>query len=179
MQSNRFVSLCSLSIGIVAVLLLVLSIQLAEAKKFIAPKTPSSTPATRIVGGQMDASDSATYQISMQAAITKRNITKFQHFCSGSIVTVKHVVTAAHCLDGWQPSEVSIVAGTKVWDHADGVRQWADKLEMHDKFQKLNGHDIGVVTLKEPFVFGAKVSASVREIDVEYCNKTSVHRSPA
>lgn len=175
MQSNRVVSLCHRSLRIGTVLLLVVfsnfqSIRLTEAKKFIAPKTPSSTPATRIVGGQMDASDSATYQISMQAlAATRRSPTKYHHFCSGSIVTTKHVLTAAHCLTGWQTSEVSIVAGTKVWDHPDGVRRSVDKLEIHDKFQKLNGHDIGLVTVTEPFVFSAKVRMLVRICAMAIC----------
>lgn len=129
----------------------------------VRPHASKKTVQTRIVGGQMDASEAATYQISLQALVNQRpdsNATsKYYHFCSGSILTVRHVVTAAHCLAGWRSEQLTVVAGTKVWNRADGVRHLVAGFEVHDKYEKLNGHDIGMITLKEPLKFGARISS--------------------
>lgn len=130
----------------------------------VRPHDTKKTLQTRIVGGQMDASEAATYQVSLQALVHQRRASnasapRYYHFCSGSILTVRHVVTAAHCLAGWRDEQLTVVAGTKVWNRADGLRHLVARYEVHDRYEKLNGHDIGLITLKEPLKFSARISS--------------------
>lgn len=126
-------------------------------------KAYAASHQTRIVGGQMDTTDAATYQVSLQALVEQRtgNTSKYYHFCSGSIISRQHILTAAHCLAGWRTDQLLVVAGTKVWNRPDGVRHWVARIETHERYEKLNGHDIGLITLKESLKFGLRVSKNI------------------
>lgn len=80
------------------------------------------------------------------------------HNCGGSIVTERHVVTAAHCLKGYDFEELSIWAGTNELNGKNGQRYMVDSYTIHPKYVELNTSDIGVITVKEPFKFGHKVN---------------------
>lgn len=103
----------------------------------------------------------ATYQVSLQILTSSGGSERYFHFCSGSILSERHVLTAAHCLAGWKPNEISVVAGTSVWN-SGGVRRIAKTLENHEDYVHLGGNDIGIITLEEPMVFGKMVIKTVR-----------------
>lgn len=82
----------------------------------------------------------------------------YKHFCSGSILTSRHIVTAAHCLDPNGKKElISIVAGTLLWN-SGGVRHHIAEIELHDQFKKYKGYDIGIITLNDSIQFNDKVN---------------------
>lgn len=111
---------------------------------------------TKIVGGQIAGEGNATYQVSLQIERPSGSSERYFHFCSGTILSERHVVTAAHCLTNWEPSEISVVAGTSVWN-SGGVRRIAKKFESHADYMHLGGNDIAIITLDEPLAFGKMV----------------------
>merc|ERR1719244_766207 len=60
----------------------------------------------KIVGGQEVEPHSIPYQVSLQ-------LKSYQnwHFCGGAIISNDYVVTAAHCCDGQDVSDIQVVAG--------------------------------------------------------------------
>lgn len=81
----------------------------------------------------------------------------YSHNCGGSIVTERHIVTAAHCLEGLNASSLSIWAGTTKLNHG-GKRFMVEKFIIHPDYVKLNKSDIGIITINGTFEFSDKVS---------------------
>lgn len=115
---------------------------------------------TKIVGGVLDITEKAPYQVSLQVLVERQNKTRYHHFCGGSILTRNFVLTAAHCLSGFPKHRISVVAGTKVWNKG-GVRVAVDDYEVHERYRKLRGHDIGLIRLAENLEFGPKVNSAL------------------
>jgi len=61
----------------------------------------------RIVGGQVVEPNSLPFQISLQ----RRNFAGFAHSCGGSVYNENYIVDAAHCVDGFDASNLLVVAG--------------------------------------------------------------------
>lgn len=101
--------------------------------------------------------DNATYQVSLQVLLPDGQSERYQHFCGGSIITPRHILTAAHCLEGFPIERISVVAGTLVWDKG-GVRRNSSKFDIHELYVRLKSNDIGIITLSEPFDLGKKVT---------------------
>lgn len=117
---------------------------------------------SKIVGGT-DAPEKYPYQISLQikppffiALFTPTSPGGWAHNCGGSIVTERHVVTAAHCLTGYNASSLSVWAGTQRLD-GDGQRFAVESILIHPDYVELNCSDIGIVTLAKPLTFSNKV----------------------
>ncbi|XP_055904065.1 trypsin beta [Eupeodes corollae] len=112
----------------------------------------SSEDNDRIIGGRNIAITEAPYQISMQ--------NKGIHFCGGSIISPKVVLTAAHCIagvDGVSLSDLTCRAGSTMWSNGGQVRNIVAMIS-HPKYNpKTKEADIGVLILSPAFKFDTGV----------------------
>jgi secreted trypsin-like serine protease len=70
--------------------------------------------------------------------------------CGGSLIDKFHVVTAAHCVDGYEPHELRVVTGTQSLVKG-GTRRKIAKIRIHPRYdENTTDYDIAVVTLMTP-----------------------------
>lgn len=115
------------------------------------------------MGGERAPAD-YPYQVSLQVqlpfyiAFFQPNNDGWAHNCGGSIVTTRHVITAAHCLRGYNASSLSIWAGTTKLNGGDGGQRFmVESFVIHPNYVELNTSDIGIMTTATAFVFGQNV----------------------
>ncbi|XP_001605658.3 chymotrypsin-2 [Nasonia vitripennis] len=104
---------------------------------------------TRIYGGSDAPEGRYPYQVSLRRPF---------HFCGGSIVNERWILTAAHCLQGKDVKTVQVVVGTTSRSQGSGTAYQAEKLIYHqgystEKFQ----NDIGLVRVDRDIKFSEKV----------------------
>ena len=63
----------------------------------------------RIIGGKPAFPGQFPWAVSLRKRVGSSN--KFNHYCAGSLITAKHVVTAAHCLHKTTNDSWEVVAG--------------------------------------------------------------------
>ncbi|KYM95215.1 Chymotrypsin-2, partial [Cyphomyrmex costatus] len=106
-----------------------------------------------VVGG-IDAPDGKyPYQVSLKDAVTGK------HFCGGAIVSQKYVITAAHCLDTYDSTDILVdVGSTRLYCPVDIQRYRADKLILYPHFNKtLHMNDIGLIRLTKDIRFSETI----------------------
>nr|AAD00320.1 plasminogen activator sPA [Scolopendra subspinipes] len=103
----------------------------------------------RIVGGEAAEPGEFPWQISLQVVSWYGSY----HYCGGSILDESWVVTAAHCVEGMNPSDLRILAGEHNFKKEDGTEQWQDVIDiiMHkDYVYSTLENDIALLKLAEP-----------------------------
>lgn len=106
----------------------------------------------RIVGGDNAPAGLYPYQVSLQIKVpsphmTIMSVNRWEHYCGGSIVSARHIVTAAHCLN-YPASELSVLAGTTQLN-GDGQRVMIASYLKHPNYVELNTSDIAIVRTKQ------------------------------
>ncbi|CAG9798925.1 unnamed protein product [Chironomus riparius] len=143
---------------------------------FSSKKDADNSGNGRVVGGAKS-ENRVPYQISLQMQKKEGNSNpgflggmmqilgggggggNFSHFCGGSVLNENHIVTAAHCIKGFNTSRMAVFAGTNDLREEDkGQRIMIDSCEIHPDYVELNTSDIAVCRLKESFSMGDNIT---------------------
>jgi len=101
----------------------------------------AALPSGAIVGGTPTEAEAVPWQVSLQDSEG--------HFCGGSVVAPDTIVTAAHCVEGLAPSDITVVAGISNLNEGGQTRK-ATSIAEHPDYATSGNSDIAVVMLAAP-----------------------------
>ncbi|XP_077256105.1 trypsin-1-like isoform X3 [Temnothorax americanus] len=107
----------------------------------------------RIVNGENAKVGEIPYQISLQDKYSSF------HFCGGSILSDKYVITAAHCVEGKRANGIKVVAATINLTSQEKSQHEVERIVIHENYRPANSwlNDIALLEVKTPFVKSNKV----------------------
>lgn len=108
---------------------------------------------TRIVGGDEANPDDFLWMAAIIKTTPKDGDAK--PFCGGSLITRRHILTAAHCLDGLAPRDVLVRLGSYDFDDSTAsslsVDYAIDQFRVHGQYsKKTHVADIAIMRIKTP-----------------------------
>jgi len=101
----------------------------------------AALPSGAIVGGTPTEAEAVPWQVSLQD--------NEGHFCGGSVVAPNTIVTAAHCVEGLAPGDVTVVAGISNLNEGGQTRRVTSIAE-HPDYATSGNSDIAVMMLATP-----------------------------
>jgi secreted trypsin-like serine protease len=112
------------------------------------------TPTTqRIVGGIEATPNSWPWTVSLRVQ---------DHFCGGTLIDTRHVLTAAHCLTGASSYSLRVVAGLHQRLNLNTGRtqvMGVSRIFLHEQYNSaIHAHDIAVIRLSQPVQLNTYVS---------------------
>ncbi|XP_017118587.1 chymotrypsin-2 [Drosophila elegans] len=100
----------------------------------------------RVIDGQDAELGEAKYQISLQGMYGG-------HICGGCIIDERHILTAAHCVYGYNPSYLRVVTGTVRWAQPDAM-YFVEEHWIHCNYNSPSYHnDIALIRLNDTIKF--------------------------
>ncbi|XP_061386386.1 chymotrypsin-2-like [Musca vetustissima] len=136
-----------MKISLVSVIVLLMVVYSAKAVRLVGGTNETvQFGQERIVGGQVAEVGFAKYQISLQGAFGG-------HMCGGAIIDNRWVLTACHCVDGYNPAFLRVITGTNVYFEPGAVYE-VEEFYCHCNYDNPTYHnDIALLYLKEPIVY--------------------------
>lgn len=108
-------------------------------------------PASAVVNGTATDIAETPWQVSLQD--------EYGHFCGGSIIAPNKIVTAAHCIEGIDASEMTVRAGVTNHDDSSGQDVGVSQAVPHPRYEQDGNGDIAVLVLDQPLEFGPTTQA--------------------
>ena len=122
---------------------------------------PGDRVVSRIVGGTVAPSGLAPWQVSLQY--------RGRHFCGGSLIAPSWVLTAAHCVHGESPRNMTVMRGSQSLS-AGGVESAVGRIVIHEGYDPdriASPHDIALIRLAEPFAVSRRETVQLQSEDLE------------
>jgi len=135
--------------------------QATSAPATVAPGPPQkdvkcgvpTAPGSRIIGGEFAKKDAWPWQIALYYGR--------QFMCGGSILSPNWIITAAHCVDGFNYKYYTVVVGDYDRKTRDGDEQYfkAVRAFHHPDWNSPSplNHDIALIELNKPIIFNNHV----------------------
>lgn len=103
-----------------------------------------------IIGGSDAPLTGMSYQVTFRTIL-------ILHWCGGSIINSRWVLSAGQCLDKRSASSITVMAGSSSLDTGGSFYQ-GQIIEIHPSFdRKTLINDVGLLKVSTPFVFSSRV----------------------
>ena len=111
------------------------------ASKRVSKKKKRTKSLQRIIGGEEAPANAYPWTVGLTDGSRRP-------FCGGTLISRKHVVTAAHCVEGTRASRLFVLTGTNDWSPDKGRLVRAARVVTHPRYvaRGLN-FDVAVITL--------------------------------
>lgn len=139
--------------------------RLTAAAVVLAGAQLASSPAGAIVGGYQAEAGEFQFMASIQS---KGADGTDGHFCGGSVIGTRWVLTAAHCLVDTKPGEIQVGVGrTNIDDLSSGQTLTADRIVVHPDYEETGTFDAALVHVTQDIAAPAIALAAVGEDSLE------------
>jgi trypsin len=135
------------------------------ALALLAGGTLAATPAQAIVGGSQAEEGEFPFMASIQ---TRGADGTDGHFCGGSVIGTRWVLTAAHCLVDTKPGEIQVGVGrTNLDDLGSGQTLTVDRIVVHPDYEETGTFDAALVHVTGDIASPSIALAEVGEDSLE------------